>query len=74
MIITPTAIAKSWRMWAEGRGQDKVPRTLAEGQVAVHTLWLHAGPRMPMLHECRLSCAIYMGVSGPPCLASGPGP
>lgn len=28
MPITLTAVARSWRMWAEGRGQDRVPRTL----------------------------------------------
>lgn len=35
MPITPTAMA----MWAESDGQDRVPRTLAERHVAVHTLW-----------------------------------
>lgn len=34
-------------MWAEGGGQDRVPGTSAEGQVAAHTLWLHAGTRTP---------------------------
>lgn len=38
MTVTTTAMAKSWRMWAKGRSQNRVPRTLAEGHVAVHTL------------------------------------
>lgn len=44
MTITPTAIAKSWSMWAEGRGRTGY----TEEQVAKHTLWLHAGTCMPM--------------------------
>lgn len=47
--ITPAALARSWRVWAEGRGRDRVPRTLAEGHGAVKTLWLHAG-------ACRHRC------------------
>ena len=34
-------------MWTEGGGQDGVPGTSAEGQVAVHTLWQHAGACTP---------------------------
>lgn len=45
--IIPTAMARS-QMWAEGRGQERVPRTLAWGHVPVRTLWLHTGTCMPM--------------------------
>lgn len=48
MPVTPTAVARSWRMRAEGRGQDRVPRSLAEGHGAMKSLRLHAGACVPV--------------------------